>query len=483
MPKFYKLDDIKLIDLTALVKMLPGGGDWNPFSTRGRYISAILRSYSILDKYGINTPLRIAHFLGQGLIETGFLRYASENLNYSASALRRVFPKYVKTEEQAKELHRKPEQIANVVYGGRMGNTEPGDGWKYRGRGFFQLTGRNNYRHFGEIAGIDLENNPEVLEKDLTVSVQVAAAYFAHMKLGNYADQNNARAVSRGINLGNPKSSKHAHGEDDRIIWTNRTLELLNAPTNVLKTPEAEETGAEAPSLSPGDMGVGARGAAVKELQEKLAQLGYSVGTPDGIFGQKTRRAVVNFQQEHGLETSGQVDEATMAAIDEALEGERGGNVDIYREARTNSEVRRETGTGDGTGTGGAVAGATGAAGVAYETGVAEEVYEAGKEVLENLNQTATEAGTDTTATGDETGTDETSITTDETITDETVPDVTETTTETQVSDPPSSVETATSDINWPVILFVVLALLGIYILLRARARSRQQMDDYRYGR
>ena len=109
-----------------------------------------------LPKFGIaDSKLRLAHFFAQVLHESGCMRFDMENLNYSADALRKVFGKYLPTEEDAAACARQPERIANRVYANRMGNRAEasGDGWKYRGRGLIQLTGRQNYRAFAEWVG------------------------------------------------------------------------------------------------------------------------------------------------------------------------------------------------------------------------------------------------------------------------------------------------------------------------------------------
>ena len=104
------------------------------------YIDAL---NEILPKYEINTPLRIAHFLAQVLHESTYLKDDTENLNYSAAGLLKIFPKYFPDEATAILYARKPERIANRVYANRMqnGNEASGDGWKYRGRGILQITG------------------------------------------------------------------------------------------------------------------------------------------------------------------------------------------------------------------------------------------------------------------------------------------------------------------------------------------------------
>lgn len=304
--KFFTIGNVDIIDLDALVKMLPGGKPWNPLSMRGRYVGAMLRSWDNFERFGVTTPLRLAHFIAQGLIETGFLRYASENLNYSAEALRKAFAKYYPTDDLAREEARQPERIANRVYGGRMGNTEPGDGWRFRGRGFLQITGRKNYRRYGEMTGLDLVGDPDILTRDLKASILVAAAFWHDNRLSTYADANNAAAVSRGINRGDPASTKMANAEPERILWTKRVLGLLTEPARVLlgEHAQADDT-----------LSLGERGDAVRALQQDLIAIGYRPGKADGVFGIGTLRALIAFQFEQGLAPTGAADSNTLAAI------------------------------------------------------------------------------------------------------------------------------------------------------------------------
>lgn len=104
-------------------------------------------------------------FLGQVLHESGMLRATVENLNYSAEGLCKTWPTRFSTLEIAAQYARHPEEIANKVYGGRMGNCKPGDGWRYRGRGLVMVTGLDGYRHLSGVTGIDLVLNPEQLEQ------------------------------------------------------------------------------------------------------------------------------------------------------------------------------------------------------------------------------------------------------------------------------------------------------------------------------
>ncbi|HQR98171.1 MULTISPECIES: glycoside hydrolase family 19 protein [unclassified Polaromonas] len=107
----------------------------------------------------------IDDFLGQVLHESAGLTRFSENLNYSADRLCKVWPSRFHTLADARPYERNPEALANRVYGGRMGNTDPGDGWRYRGRGPIQLTGKDNYRIVGDLMGQDLIGLPELMEQ------------------------------------------------------------------------------------------------------------------------------------------------------------------------------------------------------------------------------------------------------------------------------------------------------------------------------
>ena len=309
--RFFDIADIGAVDFTKLTRQLPNRPAWNPLSTQGQYITAILQCYPMLRENGVNTPQRLAHFLGQGIVETNYLQAKGENLNYSFDGLKRTFGHKFASDDDIRQYARNPEKIANRVYANRLGNgpEESGDGWRYRGRGFFQLTGKDNYRRYGELAGIDLVSDPDVLARDLKTSLQVAAAYFNRTGLGEFADAGNIAAVSRGVNRGNPRSPTPAIGEAERIQWTTKALELVASPEAILQDAAVNAPAAE------GTLALGSTGVAVGELQEDLHALGYATGSEVGVFGPETRRAVMNFQEEHGLPITGSVDEATKAAI------------------------------------------------------------------------------------------------------------------------------------------------------------------------
>jgi len=140
-------------------------------------------------KFQINTPLRLAHFLAQCGHESGGFRLTKENLNYSAKGLNGIFKKYFPTLESALPYERKPEKIANKVYGGRMGNgpEASGDGAKFCGRGYIQLTGRDNYTAFGKSIGEDMTANPDKVAS--SYALLSAAWFFSKNGLHKMADE------------------------------------------------------------------------------------------------------------------------------------------------------------------------------------------------------------------------------------------------------------------------------------------------------
>jgi putative chitinase len=154
---------------------------------------------AVMDKFQINTPLRLAHFLAQCGHESGGFRLTKENLNYSAKGLMGIFKKYFPTEALAKQYERKPEKIANKVYGNRMGNgpEASGEGAKFCGRGYIQLTGKDNYTAFGKSINEDIAANPTVVaEKYALLS---AAWFFNKNKLHVMADGGATDAVVTSI--------------------------------------------------------------------------------------------------------------------------------------------------------------------------------------------------------------------------------------------------------------------------------------------
>jgi putative chitinase len=157
--------------------------------------SVIAQIPGIKDKFEINTPLRLAHFLAQCGHESGGFRLVKENLNYSAKGLMGIFKKYFPTEALAKQYERKPEKIANKVYGNRMGNGDEasGDGAKYCGRGYIQLTGKTNYQAFFKSIGADINTDPTLVATQYPLAS--AAWFFSKNNLHKLADGGATDAV------------------------------------------------------------------------------------------------------------------------------------------------------------------------------------------------------------------------------------------------------------------------------------------------
>jgi putative chitinase len=146
-------------------------------------------------KFQINTPLRLAHFLAQCGHESGGFRATQENLNYSAKGLMGIFKKYFPTQALAEQYQRNPQKIASKVYGGRMGNgpESTGEGFKFRGRGYIQLTGKENYTAFGKSINEDMTANPD---KVATHYPLLSAAWFFNKNgLHRMADEGSTDAV------------------------------------------------------------------------------------------------------------------------------------------------------------------------------------------------------------------------------------------------------------------------------------------------
>jgi putative chitinase len=167
----------------------------------------------IMEKFGIDNPLKLSHFLSQCAHESGNFKFLNENLNYSADGLRKIFPKYFPTVEVANKYARQPEKIANKVYGGRMGNGDEasGDGFKFRGRGYIQLTGKDNYAAFDKFVDDDIMANPDLVASKYPLT---SAAFFFHKnKLWDICDKGHGDdivlAVTKRVNGG-------THGLADR---------------------------------------------------------------------------------------------------------------------------------------------------------------------------------------------------------------------------------------------------------------------------
>ncbi len=246
----------------------------------------------------LDNERRAAHLIGQCAHESASFTRVSESLFYTtAERLVAVFPRHFDDVAQARGFVRDPEKVANYVYGNRMGNGGPrtGDGFRFRGRGYLQLTGRENYRRFGKRIHVDLEGTPDLAAQPATAWL-IAASYLANRSrlrktALEWADDNNVEAVTRIVNGG-------IHGLEERRRRTGRALSVL-------------EGGTLRPKLKKG-----AEGHFVEILQNALAAKGFSPGAIDGDFGPKTRIAVKALQGAFGLKVDGVVGEDTWKKLE-----------------------------------------------------------------------------------------------------------------------------------------------------------------------
>ncbi|MBT2374854.1 glycoside hydrolase family 19 protein [Pseudomonas fluorescens] len=193
-----------------LLQILPNAG-----RQAGVFVTAL---NAAMNRYAIVNPLRIAAFISQVGHESGQLTRLVENLNYGVEGLMKTWPSRFDL-ERATAAARKPEQIANIVYAGRMGNSTPGDGWKYRGRGLIQVTGKNNYTACGGALGLDLVGSPERLEQPQYAALS-AAWYWATNGLNTLADAGDLKGITQRINGGQT-------GAADRAELYARALKVL----------------------------------------------------------------------------------------------------------------------------------------------------------------------------------------------------------------------------------------------------------------
>ena len=239
-----------------------------------------------LPRYSINTPKRIASFISQCAHESRDFTALEENLNYSQSALERVFGRYFgEGKRNAAEYARNPEKIANYVYmdeyrskRGALGNTQEGDGWRFRGKGLKQLTGRNNVSGFAK----DYDMTPEQASTWLETKEGALASalwFWDKNMLNSLADTGDVRVVTKRINGG-------TIGIDDRKRRYDLAMQALTG--DIPPRAPVNET-----------LRIGSRGDGVKQMQRKLGI------TADGIFGGGTAIAVRKWQKENGLSPDG----------------------------------------------------------------------------------------------------------------------------------------------------------------------------------
>lgn len=259
----------------------------------------------IMPKYGITTERRVAHFLSQCAHESAGFKRLEENLNYSAKALRAVFGRYFgdAPKRDADEYHRQPEMIANYVYMDefrkyKMGNTEEGDGWRFRGRGLKQLTGRDNYTKFGASIDMSAEEAAEYVATPAG-AVESAAWFWDTNNLNDIADTDDVKRMTKKINGG-------TIGLEDRQKRYLHAMEVLGMDAEALA---ADEDDVDDIIDDIGVLRKGSRGEGVKIMQEALG-----IGA-DGVFGPGTERALKEWQSANGLTPDGIAGPATFGKL------------------------------------------------------------------------------------------------------------------------------------------------------------------------
>jgi putative chitinase len=205
--------------------VIPKGGPIDLSRLKGHVPDAVITQIpTVMEKFQINTPLRLAHFLAQCGHESGNFKAVQENLNYSADGLKKIFPKYFPG-NLSESYARNPEKIASKDYGGRMGNGDEStkEGFKFRGRGYIQLTGKSNYTAFAKSIGEDTISNPDLVATKYPLAS--AAWFFSKNGLNSIADKGadsaTVTAVTKRVNGG-------TIGLADRIKHFNEYYKLLS---------------------------------------------------------------------------------------------------------------------------------------------------------------------------------------------------------------------------------------------------------------
>jgi len=246
-------------------------------------------------KYEINTPNRVAGFLAQTGHESAMYKTITENLNYSSKALNAIFGKYFhRAGVDAQKYHRQPEKIANRIYANRMdnGDTASGDGWRFRGGGILQLTGRYNYTEFGKTVGMSAEEATDYV-RTKQGAIESACWFWKTNNINKYCDNDDIVGMTKRINGG-------TIGLKDRKFHYAHALEVLGRQWE----PDDDDDDVKYNLLR-----VGSKGSDVKKLQEALGL------DADGIFGSGTESAVKAWQRENDCSPDGIAGPQTLSKI------------------------------------------------------------------------------------------------------------------------------------------------------------------------
>lgn len=258
----------------------------------------------IFPKYDITTPNRIAGFIAQCAHESNEFKSLEENLNYREATLLKIFPRYFGPgKRDAKEYAGNPEKIANYVYmdefrKSKMGNINEGDGWRFRGRGLKQLTGRDNYTRFGKFVGMTAEEAADYVATEKG-AIESACWFWGDKKLNAVADAGDITRMTKIINGGDI-------GLADRTKRYNHAVAVLGAAAPVKEV--AKPSAPPAPS-GPVTVKRGSTGPVVKKLQQALNL------TADGDFGPGTEAALKSWQTKNSLTPDGIAGPKTLARL------------------------------------------------------------------------------------------------------------------------------------------------------------------------
>ena len=254
----------------------------------------------ILPKYDITTEARVAGFIAQCAHESGNFMTLEENLNYKEETLLKIFGRYFGPgKRDAKEYARNPEKIANYVYmdefrSSKMGNVKEGDGWRFRGRGLKQLTGRENYTNFGKSVGMTAEQAADYVATEKG-AIESACWFWNAKKLNVVADTGDVVKMTKIINGGDI-------GLADRQARYKKAMEVFGGKID-LKAVVTED------SDTPPVLKKGSTGEWVKKMQKVLG------AAQDGDFGPGTEKAVKAWQEKNGLTPDGVVGPKTLAKM------------------------------------------------------------------------------------------------------------------------------------------------------------------------
>lgn len=305
-----------MLTIDILNKLWPHGDSKIP----GLRAAMVAQAPEVFAKWKFDTDDIVAIFFGQVSEECGAGTEVVENLNYTAKRMMAVWPSRFPTLASALPYAGSPQKLANKVYNGRMGNRpNSDDGYTYRGRGATQTTGHDGYAALAEVTGLDLLGNPDLVN-DVRYFLESAAADFVKCGCLPFARRGDIEGVTHHLNGGLTNLAS-------RKAWT---AKFRSAMAVVVAKP-----------VEDGVLRMGAKGFEVKALQQRLVDLGYTVGTVDGDFGRGTRMALKALQLDRGLPDSGEVDAATKEALKRDLKKP-------VAEARANAteEGLREAGSG-----------------------------------------------------------------------------------------------------------------------------------------